>query len=240
MQYIPVKTRVMQPPQDDLFSALDEALTDVRDEDVVAISSKVVSVHEGNCYLASETDKDELVRQESDVQIPREYWHSPLTITRSAFIGTAGVDESNTGGYLVPLPADAFLSAKNIREYLRERFNLTRVGVLITDSQSMPMRRGATGISVGWSGFHPTINHIGESDLFGREMQVEVANLVDGIAAGATVVMGEVAELQPAVVVRDIPNIKFTANDTRDESFVPFAEDTFRVLYQNFLTSEGE
>lgn len=235
MQLIPIKTRIFQPPQDDLFAVLDESLHDVQEGDVIAISSKIVSIQEGNCLLVSETDRNELIKKESDLMIDRPYWYSPLTVTRSAFIGTAGIDESNANGHYIPLPADAFASAKKMHTHISERFKLQNVGVVITDSHSTPLRRGATGIAIGWWGIMPSIDHVGEQDLFGREIKVEVSNVVDGLAAAATVVMGEVAQCQPVVVIRGIPDLQFTDRLTKDELFVPLAEDTFRVLYERFL-----
>jgi len=235
MQYIPIKTRIMQPPQDDLFAVLDASLSDVQAGDIVAISSKVISIHEGNCFDLATTDKKALVEEQADLVIKRDYWHSPLTVTRNAFIGTAGVDESNADGFLVPLPVDSFASAKAVQHYLRQRFGLQRVGVLITDSHSTPLRRGAVGVAIGWCGFTPTTNHVGNPDLFGREIKIEVSNLADGLAAGSTIVMGEVAECQPVVIIRGTPDLEFTDRDTKDDLFVPLQEDTFRVLYERFL-----
>jgi len=235
MEYIPIKTRVMKPPQDDLYAVLDESLTDIQAGDVVAVSSKVISIHEGNCVLFDADTKTELIKQEADIVISRDYWYSPLTVTRNAFIGAAGIDESNADGYLVPLPPDAFISAHDIYNYLRARFQIQDIGVVITDSHSTILRRGAMGLAIGWWGFHPTIDHVGEEDLFGREMRVEVANIVDGLAAGATVVMGEVAQCQPVVVIRGVPDVTFTDQNTQDELFVSLEEDTFRVLYQSHI-----
>jgi len=126
MQYIPVKTRILNPPQDDIFPVLDEYLTDVQEGDVILISSKIVAISEGRTVLRSEVDKVELVASEADLLVPRPYWPSPLTVTRSAFIGTSGIDESNAGEYLVLLPEDAFASAKQIHTYLLERFSLKK------------------------------------------------------------------------------------------------------------------
>jgi len=240
MQYIPIKTRVMQPPQDDLFSVLDECLHDVRDGDIVAVSSKVVSIHEGNCILSSVADKQTLLEQEADLMIPRSYWSSPLTIKYNTFIGTAGIDESNADGHFILLPKDPFKSAAEIHSYLTKRFQLTNVGVLITDSHSVPMRRGALGVSIGYFGFEPTIDYVGTPDLFGREMKIEVANIVDALAAGAGVVMGETDECQPVVVIRDVPNVSFSNNTPREYFMVPFAEDTFRVLYEKYIDKKEE
>lgn len=236
MEYIPVKTRIMQPPQDDLLAVLDEALNDVREGDIVAVSSKVVAIHEGRCVPVADTNKNELVAAEADIAIPRAYWSSPLTISHHAFIGTAGIDESNADGHYILLPGDPFASAAAIHAYLKKRFGLTNVGVIITDSHSAPLRRGATAVSIGLWGFAPTINHVGEPDLFGRAFKIEVTNLVDGLAAGAGVVMGETNECQPVVIIRGTPGVTFIEENMKDSYFVDFKEDTFRVLYEDFLT----
>ena len=117
MELIPIKTRRLEPPQDDFFAVLDESLTGVQEGDVVLISSKIVAIGEGRTAKLDEVDKATLVAQEADLLIPRAYWKSPLTIIRSAFIGTSGIDESNAGEYVVLLPADAFMSAQKIHTY---------------------------------------------------------------------------------------------------------------------------
>jgi dihydrofolate synthase / folylpolyglutamate synthase len=236
MQYIPIKTRIFQPPQDDLFAVLGESLVDVREGDVVAVSSKVVSIHEGSCVRVGGVDKKMLVEREAELSIPRSYWSSPLTVKHNAFIGTAGIDESNADGHYILLPQNPFVSAKNIHEYLAKRFQINNIGVIISDSHSSPLRRGAMGVAIGWWGFTPIINHVGKPDLFGREFRIEVSNIADAIAAGAGLVMGETDECQPIVVVRGVPNVTFTDVDTKDELFVKFEDDTFRVLYEDFLS----
>lgn len=235
MQYIPIKTKIFIPPQDDLFEALDGALLELQEGDVVAISSKIVSIHEGNCVSKDSVEKKELVEKEAELLVPRDYWSSPLTVKCNAFIGTAGIDESNANGYYIPLPKNPFASAEQIHTYLAKRFNIKNVGVIITDSHSSPLRRGAIGVAIGFWGFAPTINHVGKADLFGRDFKIEVTNLVDGLAAGAGVVMGETDECQPVVVIRGVPKITFIDGNKKDEVFVQFKDDTFRVLYERFL-----
>ncbi|MFT7507828.1 MAG: F420-0:gamma-glutamyl ligase, partial [Acidimicrobiales bacterium] len=51
----------------------------------------------------------------------------------------------------------------------------------------------------------------------------------------ATVVMGEVDECQPVVIARGVPDLMFTEENKKDTLFVPFEDDTFRVLYEKFL-----
>jgi F420-0:gamma-glutamyl ligase len=48
--------------------------------------------------------------------------------------------------------------------------------------------------------------------------------------------MGETDECQPVVIVRDVPNLTFAEGAMKDALFVPFADDTFRVLYEDFLS----
>jgi F420-0:gamma-glutamyl ligase len=235
MEFIPIKTRILQPPQDDLFAVLDTSLIDVRECDVVVVSAKVVAIGEGRCELASEVDKEALIAEDADLLISRDYWGSPLTVKHNAFIGTAGIDASNGNGYLVRLPANPHTSAKQLYTYIKERFGLGEVGVIIADSRSQPFRYGATGIAIGFYGFRPLIDHRGASDLFGRSLRFETSDIVDGIAAGANVLMGETDECQPVVVARGVPGLTFVGGDFRADLFVEPKRDLFRVLYERFL-----
>lgn len=54
---IPIKTRALVPPRDDLWDAFDPALPPLQDGDVVAITSKVVAIHQGRC-VAVDAVKD--------------------------------------------------------------------------------------------------------------------------------------------------------------------------------------
>lgn len=234
MQVIPIKTRVLTPPKDSLSSVLKEYLIDLREGDVVAISSKVVAIDEGRCVPIREADKEDLVANEADFFVPRLYWTTPLVVAHHAFLGAAGVDESNGAGYYILLPEDPFASAERLREFLCKEFGLTKLGVIVTDSHSTPFRYGAVGVALGWSGFLPLEDHRGRPDLFGREIQYERSNLVDGLAAATTVVAGEVDECVPVVVLRDVPRIVYTEEATKDSLFVSYEEDTFRVLYEKW------
>lgn len=235
MQLIPVPTRIMQPPQDDLLTVLADSLPALQEKDVVLISSKVVAIHEGRTVLPSQADKLSLVAEAADLVIPRTYCSKPLTIAHNTFLSAAGIDESNGNGYYILLPEDVFASAERIYRWFKEKFNLAEVGVVIVDSHSSPFRFGATGISLGWWGIEPLEDCRGREDLFGRVMKHERSNIVDGLAAGATVLMGEVDECTPVVIAREIPRLKFIDGNTSNHLLAAFAEDTFRVLYERFL-----
>lgn len=235
MQFIPVKTKIFLPPQDDLFRELETVLPTLCDGDVVLVSSKVVAISEGRCLKVVEADKTKLVEVEADYVIHTDYRPQPLTIKHNTFLGAAGIDESNGNGYYILLPADCFASAQTIHEFLIQKFSLTNLGVIITDSRSLPLRYGATGVALGWWGIAPLQDHVGASDLFGRAFKYERSNIVDGIAAAANLVSGETDECMPVVIARDIPNLVFKDGNTSSELFSPLADDTFRVLYKNII-----
>ena len=234
MQVLPIKTKVLNPPQDSLTELLKLNVANLQEGDIVAISSKVVAIDEGRCIEMTKVSKEALVQAEADFIVPRPYWKVPLTVTRHAFLGAAGIDESNGAGYYVLLPKDCFASADRLRTFLCTHFGLTNLGVIITDSHSTPFRYGATGVALGWSGFEPIEDHRGRPDLFGREIQYERSNLVDGLAAAATVVAGEVDECVPVVILREVPRVVYTTQNTKDSLMVPYEEDTFRVLYEQW------
>jgi len=238
MQLLPVQTRILTPPQDDLLGVLEKVLVEVKENDVVLISSKVVAIHEGACVSGSTADKASLIQKAASCIIPRTYWPTPLTVAHHTFLGGAGIDESNGDGYFILLPEHPFASAKAIRQFLCTTFGLQNLGVVITDSHSQPFRYGATGVAIGWWGIEPVIDHRGQADLFGRSMKIERSNVVDGLAAGATVEMGEVNECTPIVIARDVPRLTYTDahTNTRDQLFIPYADDTFRVLYEPWLS----
>ena len=235
MQFIPVKTKIFLPPQDDLFTEFGSSLPELQEGDVVLISSKVVAISEGRCVPIEDADKTTLVESEADYIIPTDYRPQPLTIKNNTFLGAAGIDESNGNGYYVLLPEDSFISAQKIHDFLLQKFSRTNLGVIITDSRSLPLRYGATGVALGWWGIAPLQDHIGSSDLFGRAFKYERSNIVDGIAAAANLVSGETDECMPIVIARGIPNLVFKDGNTKAELFSSIEDDTFRVLYRGLI-----
>jgi len=59
MQFIPIKTRAMLPPKDDIYPIFDKYLPPLQNGDVLLITSKIVSIHQGMCLKISDVkDKD--------------------------------------------------------------------------------------------------------------------------------------------------------------------------------------
>lgn len=240
MELFAIKTRVLHPPQDNLFEVLDTYLTDVREGDVVVVTSKVVSIHEGRCVPMKGTDLNSLIMEEAERVFHPSGRPRPMSITNHALIGRSGIDESNGEGYYTLLPVDSFASATRIREHLMKRHTLTKLGVVITDSHSLPFRYGALSVALGCAGFEPVVDNIGRPDLFGRKMEFSKTNIVDALAASATLVSGECDEAQPIQLARGIPNLVWTNEDMRDMLFVPYEEDLYKDLYKDFKSPKRD
>lgn len=236
MQYIPIKTRIMQPPQDNLFALLDESLTELQEGDILLVTSKIVSIHQGRCIPVGTVDKRALVESEADYFIEgnQQFMLSPLAIKHHALFYASGIDESNADGHYILLPEKPFDVAEAIWTQVTKKHNLTKLGVIITDSHSQPMRIGAIGVSIGWWGMHPTESHKGKHDLFGRPLHFSVTNIVDCVAAGSGAVSGETNESTPLIIVRDVPKVVFTKVDTRHEVFKSRTDDIYYPLLKPF------
>jgi coenzyme F420-0:L-glutamate ligase len=230
---IPVKTRPLLPPRDDLWNALDPVLPPLQDGDVVAITSKVVAIHQGRCVPTDAVaDKEELVAREAEAWIPKasSKYGITLAIKGSTLIASAGIDASNASGHYVLWPSDPWGAAREIAVRLRQKHALSRLGVILTDSHCIPLRRGTVGISISCSGFEPLFDYRGQPDIFGRPLEVTMSNQADAMAAAAVGLMGEGAECIPAVVVRNWPGLISSDADHRNSFLIPADEDIFAPL----------
>ncbi len=104
-----------------------------------------------------------------------------------------------------------------IRAYLEERYSVRRLGVLIADSRVLPLRWGTTGVALGWSGFEGLRNYIGKPDIFGRKLKMTKANIADGLAAAAVLMMGEGREQTPLALIEGAPVVFREKELTRKE-----------------------
>jgi dihydrofolate synthase / folylpolyglutamate synthase len=215
-----------------LTELLDTAVTTMAPGSVLAITSKVVSLCESS--VAPElADKGSLIRKEADYFMPGEHGKHDITFTirRSTLIPNSGIDESNSGHGYILWPRDPQGTANEVRAYLVSRFGHDRIGVVITDSTCSPLRRGATGIAIAFSGFKPLRNYVGKPDLFGRPFAVSQADLAGGLAASAVLVMGEGAESTPLAMLQEVDFIEFVQRDpTADELAslqIPMEDDLF-------------
>lgn len=216
----PIKTRRVSAGQLTLEELIDEALTNVPDRSVLAITSKIVSLCENNVVAIEGSDKAKLIENESEYYLSADYsqYGHHFTITNSTLIASAGIDESNGDDCYILWPKDVQKTANDIRHYIMQRYNLAHFGVVITDSTCQPLRLGTTGIVLAHSGFRSLRNYVGTPDLFGRPFGVTRANVAGGLAAAAVLVMGEGTERIPLCEITDIEFVKFQeADPTADE-----------------------
>lgn len=231
----------------ELFATLDECLPRLQENSVVVVTSKIVSICQGRVVKNDGTiDKHDLIRRESQLYMEEENsrkWGIILTVKNDTLIASAGVDESNGNGYFILWPKNIEKIASDIWKYVQANYHLKHVGIIITDSHTSPLRWGVTGIGIGWCGFEPLNNYIGQPDIFGRLLHVTKASVLDGLAAAAVLVMGEGKEQTPLSVISDVPFVRFTDRQPTSAEIkalhISITEDIFSPLVNSPLWKKG-
>jgi coenzyme F420-0:L-glutamate ligase/coenzyme F420-1:gamma-L-glutamate ligase len=202
---------------DDVASMIAGA-THLADDDIVVVTSKVVSKAEGAVVdlatveaspfaaeFAQRWDKDarlvEVVLQQA-ARIVRMSGPLLITETRHGFVcANSGVDESSSGavGRAVVLPADPDASARRLRARFGELG--VDVAVIISDTFGRPWREGQTDVAVGLAGISPITSYIGQQDPHGHVFRVQQLCTADELAAAAELVKGNLSRV-PAAVIR--------------------------------------
>jgi len=209
----------------DLSALIAEAVPDLRDGDILAITSKIVSKAEGRVVTRS---RDQAIEAETVRVVARR---GPTTIAQTRHglvLAAAGVDESNTApGTVVLLPEDPDESARRLRKALHQRTGRS-VGVLVTDTMGRPWRAGQTDNAIGAAGVAPVRDHRGEPDSFGNILEVTVAAVADEIASAADLVKGKARQV-PAALVRGLADLVTEPDGPGARAIIrPADEDMFR------------
>ncbi len=239
-RFIPLKTRVVQPPHDEIWDILD-GLT-LEEGDIVFITSKILAIHQGRAVKASEADKVALIRQEAEHYLPFEYapgHQANLTIINNELILAAGIDESNANGHYILWPQDADQLCGEIRQRLVIKHNLKQLGVVTTDSRSTPLRLGVTGFAIGLAGVEPLEDLRGQPDIFGKELGITQVNKIDALASMAVLLMGEGNETTPLVILRGYPGITFKASASMQQFKTRLETDLYRPLLEIIRENKG-
>lgn len=232
IDFIPVKTRVVHTPQDDITDIIDAL--DVREGDIVFITSKILGIAEGRTAKTSEITKEELIKQEASRYLPYVNatgdFHVNLTVNQNILIPSAGIDESNADGYFIMWPKDPDATCRKIREYLMKKHHLKNLGIVMTDSHTTPLRWGVTGITLGFAGVEPLRDIIGKPDLFGRKMHVTKVNILDPLTSMAVLLMGEANECTPICILRDYHDIPFSSTASMKDFLIDPEIDLYSPL----------
>ncbi len=239
MKITSIKTNKIVPNKQTLFDILDTYVLEVKEKSVLAITSKIVAITEGRVVHKDGVDKPSLIKKESQYYLPPDTNAYSLTITikNNLLIPSAGIDESNAGNYLVLWPEDPQKTANDVRAYLKKRFKLKHVGVVITDSKTSPLRWGTTGVAVSYSGFRPLNDYIGTPDIFGRTLKVTKSNIMDALAGASVMVMGEGKEQTPLAMIEDVPFVKFLSSNPSQKELKDLRISIEEDLYASILNS---
>lgn len=206
LEVLPVSGLPEFRPGDDLAATLAAAAPWLRDGDVLAVTSKVVSKCEGRIVAApaDPEERDALRRRLIDQEAVRVLARKGRTlITENAYgliQAAAGVDGSNVdSGELALLPIDPDASAAALRERLRELLGV-EVAVVITDTMGRAWRNGQTDTAIGAAGCAVLYNYCGATDGHGNDLLVTEVAVADEIAAAADLVKGKLTGVPVAVV----------------------------------------
>ncbi|MBX9588096.1 MAG: coenzyme F420-0:L-glutamate ligase [Hyphomonadaceae bacterium] len=238
-------------PGDDLagllIAALEASGLALRNQDILAVTQKIVSKAEGRyrdlatiapgaraLALAAITHKDprlvEAILAEA-AEVLRAQPHVLIVATRHGLVlANAGIDQSNLeagdgGERVLLLPEDPDASARRLQARLNQHFRAD-IGVIVTDSTGRAWRLGTVGLAIGAAGVPSLLDRRGEPDLGGRPLQVTEVGFADAVAAAAVLAMGEAAEARPAALVR---GLAWRAPQTPACALVrPKREDLFR------------
>lgn len=208
-------------PGDDL-AALISAAVELRDGDIVVVTSKVVSKAEGRLVAA---DREEAITSETIRVVARRGTTRIVETSHGLVLAAAGVDASNTApGTVALLPVDPDASARRLRAALPRT-----VAVLVTDTAGRPWREGQVDIAIGSAGLRPLLDLRGEVDPHGRVLDATVTAVADEVAALADLVKGKLAGV-PVAVVRGLAALVTAEDGPGARALVRrAADDMFRL-----------
>jgi coenzyme F420-0:L-glutamate ligase/coenzyme F420-1:gamma-L-glutamate ligase len=205
---------------DDIAALIADTGVELYDEDVVVVTSKIVSKAEGRLVAGSR--EDHLAAE--TVRVVAQRGRTQIVQTRHGLVlAAAGIDESNVpDGTVALLPVDPDASAQRIRAGLQQRLGVD-VAVLITDTMGRPWRDGVVDAAIGAAGIEVLEDLRGSSDTFGHVLEVTVTAHADELAAAADLVKGKLSN-RPVAVIRGF-GVRRPAADRGAKPLVRPAQD---------------
>ncbi|MCP2326676.1 coenzyme F420-0:L-glutamate ligase/coenzyme F420-1:gamma-L-glutamate ligase [Hamadaea flava] len=192
-------------PGDDLAALIMRAAPWLQDNDVLVVTSKIVSKAEGALVPVPTEGPDREAAREAALQsqtarVVATRGHTRIVQTHHGFVmASAGIDASNVErSQLVLLPKDPDASARSLRSDLLERG--LDVAVIVSDTMGRPWRNGLTDVALGSAGLEPLRDHRGETDPHGNQLHITQMAVVDELAAAAELVKGKIDQVPVAVI----------------------------------------
>jgi coenzyme F420-0:L-glutamate ligase len=224
MELYAIKTRIVKTGDnlsEVILKSLEKQSLPLKNNDVLAVTSKIVSQAEGRTAklkdirpserarelaerFSLQAEFAELILREAD-KIYGGVDKAVLTLKNGILAPNAGIDNKNApAGFVVLWPSSPEKSAESIREEIRSKTG-KRIAVLIVDSGLAPLRRGTAGFALAVAGFKPVEDRRGDNDLYGKRIVITTHTVADDLASAAHLLMGEAAERTPVVLIRDAP-----------------------------------
>ena len=224
----PIKTKVFEEGES-LLAFTARYFNSLTEKSIAVVTSKIVALAENRTAIAGDVKaKEKLIRKESDVALPTK--HVWMTLKNGMIMASAGIDESNACGKFILLPKNSFKTARLLRKKLQQKYGIKNLGVLITDSRTVPLRSGVTGVALGYAGFRGIKDYKGQKDIFGREFKFSSVDVADSLATAAVLVMGEGREQQPLAIIKGAP-IEFSNKTYHKELDIAIRDDMYLPLF---------
>ncbi len=195
-------------PGDDVAALVAAAVPDLRDGDVLVVTSKLLSKAAGRLVPVPPGTDREQVRQravaDETVRVVARRGTTTIAQTRLGLVlAAAGVDASNVRGDEVALlPLDPDASAVALRARLLALTGRT-VGVVVSDTLGRPWRVGQVDQAIGVAGLSPVRDSRGTLDNHGYRLEVTEIAVADELASAAELVKGK-ADGVPVALVRGL------------------------------------
>ncbi|HZE33193.1 MAG TPA: coenzyme F420-0:L-glutamate ligase [Actinoallomurus sp.] len=200
--------------------------TDLREGDIVVVTSKIVSKAEGRLLVAD--DREKAIDAETVRVVARRGGTRIVQNRQGLVLAAAGVDASNTeAGTVLLLPEDSDASARRIRARLHELTGV-RLGVIVSDTLGRPWRLGLTDAAIGAAGVAPMDDLRGRTDAYGNLLEATMTSVADEVASAAELVKGKLSGV-PVAVVRGLGHLVTGEDGPGARALVRSAdEDMFR------------
>lgn len=252
MRFQPIQTPLLDE-HSDLVDVIAQSLPSVPEGAVIVVTSKIVALVQKERVESHSGEADErahklmLARSRSDWYLDAPSGNdrsSMVTITHGILGLMAGIDASNThpGTYL-PLPSRPYEAAAQLWEALRQHYQVSALGIVITDSTTRPLRWGVMGTYLSYAGFWGVIDARGDEDLFHRPLKVTTINTVEPLAAAAVFAMGESNQSTPLCLVTELTSMEFTnvalEPDDPGANTVSLSYDLYAPLLQGVEWKKG-
>jgi dihydrofolate synthase / folylpolyglutamate synthase len=238
--------------QDNLQQIIAKAIPSIPEKSFLVVASKIFSTVENRFVPKTTTDpndkseKHELVKQEAEwyTDPTSSKYDVMLTIKRNWIFANAGIDESNANDDYILWPEDPQKSINELWRWACEHYQVKELGLIMTDSASIPLNWGVVGHGIAFCGFNPLKSYIGKPDLFGRLLKMEQVSILQSVATAAVLEMGEGNESTPLAVVEGVQEVEFHDHVPTDQELaalkIELEDDVFAPILTRAPWERGQ